>query len=206
MNSLPGSAGGGLRPHPVDVPHRLVAAFESLGARPVLVGGTAVQAWTGLSEGVFQTFDLDFVTTLRRQDFERLGMPLEVSGRHMVVDGRPVEYPSGPLAVGDLVLDPVKDARPVPTHAGDSILCLRPEACTMDRLAQVAAWGVAEAYLQAMAIAAAQGAEPGWDPAWIGWAAKEAGLSKQWAHLRLAMQDEQPQASRLEEALQIGWD
>ncbi len=196
----------GLCPHPVEVPHRLVVAFERLKADPVLVGGKAVQAWTGRTEGAFQTFDLDFITPLRIQDFESVGLKVEASGRHMVVDGQPVEYPSGPLAVGDLILDPRGDTRHVPTVAGDWIRCLRPEACALDRLAMVAAWQVPEAFLQAGAVVLSQFSQLGWDAEWLERAAVGAGLSKLLAHLVRTLQLDPPKASSLDEAMLIGWD
>lgn len=197
---------GPLHPHPVAVPPRLLEAFERLGASPVLVGGMVVQVWTGLSDGLFQTFDLDFITSLRASDFARAGLAMEPSGRHMMVDGRPVEFPSGPLAVGDLQLDATHDTRLVPTLEGGSLRCLRPEACVLDRLAQVAAWQVAEAYPQAMAVAIAQSGQPGWNSSWMDHAAKAAGLSKQWEHLRTELGRDAPSERGLDEALRIGWD
>lgn len=198
--------GESLHAHPVAVPPRLLAAFERLGASPVLVGGTAVQVWTGLTEGLFQTFDLDFITSLRASDFLRAGLKMEDSGRHLMVDGQPIEFPSGPLAVGDLQLDTVHDTRLVPTVSGGSVRCLRPEACVLDRLAQVAAWQVAEAYPQAMAISIAQVDQPGWDRAWMEDAAKKAGLSKQWVHLKSELDRNVPDARGLDKALDLGWD
>lgn len=198
--------GGSLHPHPVTIPPRLLAAFEHLGASPVLVGGTAVQVWTGLSDGLFQTFDLDFITSLRASDFIRAGLEMEPSGRHLLVDGRPVEFPSGPLAVGDLQLDAINDTRMVPTVDGGAVRCLRPEACVLDRLAQVAAWQVAEAYPQAMAIAIAQSGQPGWDNGWMDRASMEAGLSKQWNHLRSELDRDALDERGLDEAMDLGWD
>lgn len=196
----------GLKPHPIAVPPRLLVAFQRLNARPVLVGGKAVQVWTGLETGLFQTFDLDFVTALRAQDFFALGMDLEASGRHLVIDGLPVEFPSGPLAVGDLQLDAEADSVEVETQAGGLIRCLRPEACVLDRLAQVAAWEVAEAFAQAAAIAVTQMGEPGWSDAWISSASEKAGLSNLWAHLQGEVAREQPREEALDEALRMGWD
>lgn len=196
----------GLRPHPVDVPRRLIEAFSRLNARPILVGGKAVQVWTGLTEGLFQTFDLDFITSLRSEDLVRLGLGLESSGRHVMVDGVPVEFPSGPLAVGDLQLDPLKDTCEVPTLAGDLIRCIRPEACVLDRVAQVAAWQVAEAYAQAAGVAAAQSGHPGWDGLWIDAAARKAGLSKLWTQLKHVLERGAPSESAMDDALRLGWD
>ncbi len=197
---------GGLRPHPVDVPRRLIQAFSALNAHPILVGGKAVQVWTGLTEGLFQTFDLDFITSLRVEDLVNLGLGLEPSGRHVWVDGLPVEFPSGPLAVGDLQLDPLQDTREVATAGGDIILCVRPEACVLDRLAQVAAWQVAEAYAQAAAVAAAQAGQPGWDKGWIEQAAQRAGLRKIWTLLKGELDKDHPSEAAMDEALRLGWD
>lgn len=177
-----------------------------LNARPVLVGGKAAQVWTGLTEGLFQTFDLDFITSLRSEDLVSLGLGLESSGRHLMVDGVPVEFPSGPLAVGDLQLDPVADTCEVPTLAGDLIHCVRPEVCVLDRLAQVAAWQVAEAYAQAAGVAAAQSGQPGWDEAWIEQAARKAGLSKLWTQLKAELERGTPSEAAMDEALRLGWD
>ncbi len=196
----------GLKPHPLAVPHSLIMAFQRLKARPVLVGGKAVQVWTGLQDGLFQTYDLDFVTSLRVEDFPALGLGIEASGRHVVVEGQPVEFPTGPLAVGDLQLDPESDAVEIPTSAGDRIRCLRPEACVLDRLAQVAAWKVAEAYTQALAVAAAQVAQPGWDHAWIEEASRKAGLRKLWSLLKQELERDLPTEGALDEALRLGWD
>lgn len=197
---------GGLQPHPVDIPRQLIEAFSLLNARPILVGGKAVQVWTGLTEGLFQTFDLDFITSLRSEDLAGLGLGLKSSGRHVMVDGVPVEFPSGPLAVGDLQLDPNADTREVPTLAGDLIRCVRPEVCVLDRLAQVAAWQVAEGYAQAAGVAAAQAGQPGWDEAWIEGAAQRAGLSKLWALLKGELERGNPSEATMDEALRLGWD
>lgn len=194
------------RSHLVEVPHRLIEAFKGLKVRPILVGGKAIQVWTGLTEGLFQTYDLDFITSLRVEDFTKLGLGLEASGRHVMVDGIPVEFPSGPLAVGDLQLDPELDTRDVETLAGDTIRCLRPEACVLDRLAQVAAWQVAEAYVQAAGVAAAQTEQPEWDGTWIDQAAKRAGLFRIWTLLKGELEHDRPSEAAMDEALTIGWD
>jgi hypothetical protein len=123
-----------------------------------------------------------------------------------VVDGLPVEFPSGPLAVSDLQLDPLDDSREVATMAGDLIRCVRPEACVLDRLAQVAAWQVAEAYAQAAGVAAAQAGLPGWDESWIDDASRKAGLSKPWAHLKGEIERGMPSEAAMDEALRLGWD
>ena len=94
----------------------------------------------------------------------------------------------------------------MPTLAGDLIRCLRPEACVLDRLAQVAAWQVAEAYAQAAGVAAAQSGQPGWDETWIEGAARKAGLSKLGRHLKGELERGNTSESAMDEALRLGWD
>ena len=150
---------------PISIPTRLIQAFIELKADPILVGGAAVQVWTGLSHGVYITGDLDFITHIWLGDFPAVGIPLEKSGRHIFIDGVPIEFPEPPLAVGSLYLDPKADSVVVPTKENLSIRCLRPEACLLDRLAQTAGWAVPETYFQALAIAKAQSKRNGWDQA-----------------------------------------
>jgi hypothetical protein len=189
---------------PIHVPERLLKAFRALNADPVLVGGSAVQVWTGRSDGIFQTFDLDFITHLCVKDLALVGIELEPAGRHAVVDGVAVEFPVGPLAVNSLYLDPKMDVVTVPTILGGHVRCIRPEVCVLDRLAQVAAWKVSAAFLQASAVVVAQAKSPGWDQDWIDRNASKAGLSKQWEHLKAEL--ENPSKAGLDRALSIGWD
>lgn len=72
------------------------------------------------------------------------------------------------------------------------------------RLAQVAGWKVPEAFLQASAVVVAQAGTPGWDQAWIDRNAAEAGLSRQWEHLKGEL--DHPSKEGLERALEIGLD
>lgn len=198
-----------LAPEPPEVPARLLAAFRRLGVEPILVGGTAAQVWAGRRDGVFFTGDLDLLAPIRPSDLESAGIALERSGRHAVVDGIPVEFPSGPLAVGDLVLDPEADVVSVPTRGQGSILCIRPEACTLDRLAWVAGDRSLPAYQQALGVAFAQQDRPGWNEAWMSKAAPEAGLGKLWRHLAAdlrALKSGRPDPRRALEALHLGWD
>jgi len=194
----------GLKPTPIHVPPRLLEAFKVLGAEPVLSGGSAVQVWTGRFDDIFLTYDLDFITHLQIQDLATAGIDIEKSGRHAMVDGVAIEFPSGPLAINSLYLDPKTDSVMVTTLAGDQMRCLRPEACVLDRLAQVAGWQVPEAFLQASAVVVAQAGTPGWDQAWIDRNATKAGLSRQWEHLKGEL--DHPSKEGLERALEIGLD
>lgn len=194
----------GLKPTPIHVPPRLLEAFKVLGAEPVLSGGSAVQVWTGRFDDIFLTYDLDFITHLQIQDLATAGIGIEKSGRHAMVDGVAIEFPSGPLAINNLYLDPKADSVMVPTLNGDEMRCLRPEACVLDRLAQVAGWQVPEAFLQASAVVVAQARASGWDQAWIDRNAAKAGLSRQWEHLKGEL--DHPSKEGLERALEIGLD
>jgi hypothetical protein len=176
---------------------------------PILVGGTAAQVWAGRRDGVFFTRDLDLLAPIRAADLEAAGIAMEPTGRHAVVDGVPVEFPSGPLAVGDLVLDPVADVVPVPTRPRGSILCLRPEACVLDRLAWVAGDRSLPAYQQALGVAFAQQGRAGWDAAWLAKAAPKAGLGRLWRHLEADLRGlatGRPDPRRTLVALHLGWD
>lgn len=190
---------------PINVPPRLVEAFRVLEADPVLSGGSAVQVWTGRTDGIFGTRDLDFITHLRAIDLETVGIERSAyDGRYAVVDGIPVEFPSGPLGVGDLDLDPRTDTVHIPTMSGNMIRCIRPEACVLDRLALVANDRTASAFLQASAVLVAQIDSPIWDQEWIDQGAKKARLGLLWNFL--AVEVKNPSAEGLEKALQIGWD
>ena len=101
-----------------------------------------MEVWTGEREGVFKTSDLDFIgpdflTAYKIQEAGIEGAQA-VNSRHILVEGVPVEFPVGPLGVGDALLDPMDATVLVPTLLGDEIRCLRPEACVLDRLTAVA--------------------------------------------------------------------
>jgi hypothetical protein len=189
---------------PIHVPARLLEVFRGLKAESVLVGGTAVQVWARRSDGVFLTYDLDFITSLRASDLTTAGFTLEESGRHILVEGVAIEFPSGPLGVGDLMLDPRRDTILAPTTHGDWVRCLKPGACVLDRLAQVAGWKVSAAYLQATGIVVAQVGSPDWNQEWIDEYAAQANLGRQWENLKADLDD--PSPSGLQRALDLGWD
>jgi len=191
--------------HPIHVPPRLLAAFRSLGDEPVLSGGSAVQVWTGRSEGIFATFDLDFITGIGVRDLIKCGIQPEESGRHVVVDGVAVEFPVGPLGVGDLFLDPRADTVKVPTTDGEWIRCIRPEACTLDRLTLVAGSSFSAGFLQAAAVVVTQSSNPIWDQEWIDQGAVKAGLGRLWNHLKAELSKGHPTRKGLTQAIKMGW-
>lgn len=193
-------------PFPIHVPQSLLDGFRLLGTEPILSGGSAVQVWTGRSDEIFQTHDLDFITHLTVSDLVKAGIVLEKSGRHAVVDGIAIEFPSGPLGVGNLYLDPHRDSVLTPTTSGGFLRCIRPEACVLDRLSLVAGSRFSAGFLQAAAVVVAQSKAPGWDDEWIDGAAMEARLGKLWEHLKAELEREHPSASSVDLALEIGWD
>jgi hypothetical protein len=197
---------GHLRPFPIAIPKRLIEAFHRLQVEPILVGGSAVQVWTGEREGLFATLDLDFIAPLDISDLARAGIQLERSGRHAEVDGVVIEFPSGPLAVGDLILDSIYSTTKVPTEDRNQIVCIRPEPCVLDRLAWVASGDAIQAYPQAMAVAVAQMDSEGWDEFWMDSNAPKAGLSKLWKHLRAEIQSGDLKPDALDLVLRMGWD
>ena len=193
-------------PTPIAVPGALLDAFEQLKAEAVLVGGSAVQVWVGQRDGIFATVDLDFITHLAVSDLARAGIRVaEPLGRHVVVDGVPIEFPTGPLAVGDYVFAPGEATTEVPTMEGRPFLCLRPEASLLDRLAWVAGDQLEVAYAQAVGVAACQYRQLEWDEAWLDTVATKANLGKLWGHLKGDLASGAPGLSGLNRAMKIGW-
>ena len=193
-------------PSPILVPKALLDAFELLGADAVLVGGSAVQVWVGKRDGIFATGDLDFITHLSVGDLAKAGLHVEEpSGRHVVIDGVPVEFPTGPLAVGDYVFTKGEASVDIPTVEGRPILCLRPEASVLDRLAWVAGDQLEVAYAQALGVAVSQFTQLEWDGDWIDQVATKAGLGKLWRHLKKDLASGSPGITGLDRAMKIGW-
>ena len=162
--------------------------------------------WVGQREGIFATGDLDFITHLSVKDLAKAGIHVEEAwGRHVVVDGIPIEFPTGPLAVGDHVFEKGEATTLVPTVEGRPILCLRPEASALDRLAWVAGVQLEVAYAQALAVAVNQSRQVDWDGDWIDAIASKAGLGKLWRHLKGELASGAPTEEGLSRALKIGW-
>lgn len=192
--------------YPIKVPPILLQAFRTLDVDPVLSGGSAVQVWTGRSDDLFKTFDLDFITHIQVRDLEAIGLRCEIDGRHALVDGIPIEFPVGPLGVGDLDLDLSLDTVIVPTVSSEAIRCIRSEACVLDRLALVAGSQMRDAFLQAAAVVVAQANNPTWDQRWIDKGAKTARLGNLWEHLKSVLERGNPTEDDMDSAIQMGWD
>ena len=178
-------------PSPIGVPKALLDAFELLKADAVLVGGSAVK---------------DFITHLTVKDLAKAGLHAEEPlGRHLVVEGIPIEFPTGPLAVGDYVFAKGEASIRVPTLEGRPILCLRPEASVLDRLAWVAGDRLDVAYAQALGVTVSQFGQIAWDGDWIDQVATKANLGKLWRHLKKDLASGSPGVSGLDLAIKIGW-
>lgn len=193
-------------PSPILVPKALLDAFEQLRAEAVLVGGSAVQVWVGKRDGIFATGDLDFITHLSVWDLAKAGIHVEEQlGRHVVVEGIPIEFPTGPLAVGACVFEKGEASTLVPTVEGRPVLCLRPEASVLDRLTWVAGDQLEVAYAQALGVAVSQFRQVDWDGDWVDAIALKAGLGRLWRHLKGELASGAPTAQGLTRALKIGW-
>jgi hypothetical protein len=193
-------------PAPIAVPSRLLDVFERLHAEAVLVGGAAVQVWVGRKDGLFATGDLDFITHLMVKELIPQGVQIEDSGRHVLIDGVPIEFPTGPLAVGAYIFAKGEAVVSVPTLDGRPILCFRPEACALDRLAWVAGDSLEVGYAQALAVTVSQHQQLEWDEAWVDRVATRAGLNNLWTHLKKDIASGHPGLEGLDMALRIGWD
>lgn len=190
----------------VPVPPRLLAAFRDLQVEPVLSGGAAVQVWTGRADDLFRTADLDFITHIQVRELVNAGLDCQIDGRHALVDGVPIEFPGGPLGVGDLDLDPVRDTDLVPTTSGGSVRCIRPEACVLDRLALVAGSQTRSAFLQAAAVVVTQAGQAAWDQDWIDAGAQAARLGRLWDLLKQVLERGNPSELDMDQAIRLGWD
>ncbi len=100
--------------------------------KPVLVGGAAVELYTG---GAYTTGDLDFVGTVPPPVAERLKeVGFKQRGRHWVHDAEEIfiEFPSSGLDGGE---EPI-----VLEVEGERLLVVEPEALVADRLAAWQVW------------------------------------------------------------------
>jgi hypothetical protein len=129
-------------------------ALESAGLDAVLSGGSVVTIY---SDNEYESFDLDFVTTERMNRIEDAMASIgyqRASGRHFEHPSSRylVEFPAGPLSVGDEVL---RDTGRVTTLVG-TIRLLTPTQCVMDRLASYYHWHDPQGLEQALMVAMRQ--------------------------------------------------
>lgn len=114
-------------------------ALEAHGLHAVLTGGSCVSVWT---DNRYESRDLDFVVT-QFVNNRKIAAALEAIGMRQN-RGNPryfhhpdypldVEFPRGPLAAGEEMLEPEK-AREIETDEG-TLRLLAPTDCVKDRLA-----------------------------------------------------------------------
>lgn len=137
----------------VDVAFAVSTALTEAGVNAVLTGGSAA---TFYAPHAYQSDDLDFVITLWGDGgTEALGTLgyTETRGfyRHCV-SPYPVEFPKGPLMIGDDYVDTWA------THhrGNESLNVLSPTDCCRDRLAAFLFWDDFAGLTQALAVAQAQ--------------------------------------------------
>ncbi len=106
-------------------------ALEEAGVSVVLSGGAAVSIY---SDNEYESFDLDFVPVglARRVDHVMESLGFARKQRHWVHPGSRywVEFPGGPVAVGDEVIRDFAERR----SALGVLRLLHPTECVMDRL------------------------------------------------------------------------
>lgn len=123
------------------------------GIEAVLTGGAVVSIY---SRNAYQSHDLDFVTTGLAKDVAAAMFELgfERRGRHWTHPASEwyVEFPSGPLSIGDAVEVQVATKR---TPRG-VLKLLAPTECVMDRLAAFFHWNDRQSLDQAVLVARKQ--------------------------------------------------
>ena len=129
--------------------------LRAAGITVTLTGGACVAIW---SDGKYVSHDLDFIEegpvprAQIRSALKRLGfLP---KGRHFIHPDTSflVEFPSGPLMVGDERVTQVVERK---TTAG-ILRLLSPNDCVKDRLAAFFHWNDRQALEQALLVARAQ--------------------------------------------------
>lgn len=130
-------------------------ALREAGITVTLTGGACVAIW---SCGKYVSEDLDFIeegpVPRRRVVDVMKTLGFEPEGRHFV---RPdtqifVEFPTGPLMVGDKRVEQVS----IRNTPGGELRLLSPTDCVKDRLAAYFHWNDRQALEQAVLVASAQ--------------------------------------------------
>lgn len=130
-------------------------ALSDAGIRVTLSGGACVAIW---SNGKYESRDIDFIEQgfSSRQDIAQVLGELGFRQKHRYFEHPDteflVEFPSGPLAVGD---EPVKQTAERETPTG-LLRLLTPTDCVKDRLAAYFHWNDRQALEQAVMVANAQ--------------------------------------------------
>ena len=131
--------------------------LRGAGISAVLTGGSCVSIWTN---NRFASLDLDFVVGgLHTQNSIKKALatigftPMPSNLRYYQHEDTSLtlEFPNGPLAVGEEYLDPENVAE-IETKTG-SLRLLKPTDCIKDRLAAYHHWKDEQAFEQAVGVA-----------------------------------------------------
>ena len=128
-------------------------ALANAGIEVVLTGGACAAIW---SRGRYESKDIDFVERgmASRRDVRKVmsSLGFRERGREFEHDETPftVEFPSGPLAVGD---EPVREIQERILKTG-RLRLLSPTDCVKDRLAAFYHWKDSQSLEQAAAVVA----------------------------------------------------
>lgn len=130
-------------------------ALTDAGIIVTLTGGACVAVW---SNGQYESLDLDFVEqgVVPRREIRRVLVALGFTEdrryfKHPETDFV-IEFPSGPLAVGDSPVNEVAERE----YATGLLRLLSPTDCVKDRLAAFFHWSDRQALEQAVLVAKAQ--------------------------------------------------
>lgn len=131
-------------------------ALETAGINAVLSGGAVVSIYT---HNEYESGDLDFVSSASTSTLESAigSLGFVRRGRMFSHPRTPlfVEFPAGPLAIGDQLIRPT-DVAKRQTPAG-ILRLLTPTQCVMDRLAAYIHWNDLQSLDQAVMVASRQG-------------------------------------------------
>lgn len=129
--------------------------LEAAGISAVLSGGAVVSIYTN---NEYESSDLDFISpdgmgeiagALASLGFKRQGRMFSHSRSPLFV-----EFPTGPLAIGDELIRPAQVGRK--RTAAGTIKLLTPTQCVMDRLAAYFHWNDLQSLDQAVMVASSQ--------------------------------------------------
>lgn len=146
-----------------EVSSLVCTALDASGIPVVLSGGGAVAIY---AENEYESYDLDFIATglARKVDSVMKELGFRKEGRHWLHPKSPfwVEFPPGPVAVGNEILTKFAERR---TDFG-TLRLLAPTDCVMDRLAAYYHWSDTQSLEQAVAVARRHSIDLGRIEAW----------------------------------------
>ena len=138
----------------VDVAFEVCTALDKVGVTAVLTGGSAA---TYYAPSAYQSADLDFIITFRGDEdgalaLRELGFAQENDYYRHSSSSFPLEFPPGPLMIGDDRIDKWNTDR----RNDQLVHVLAPIDSCRDRLAALLYWDDFSGLEQALAVAVAQ--------------------------------------------------